>query len=271
MDRHDLYEICTQTPERDVELLRAIHGTHRPAGRESRGRSRHVVAARTLGEDFAGSAALARAWVRLVRGGRAIAVDHDPEPLARARGVRGVTARVADVRAVRTPVDLLVALNFSIGEWHDRKELVGYLANARRRLARGGLFACDLYGGDGAFQTGRLREVHRLEDGTRVRYEYEQREADGLTARVVNALHFTVEPPPGHARRQTWRDAFVYHWRLWSLPELREALAEAGFASSEVWSRFEHARDDRGRFHPLAIERGSDLPGDWCVFVVGRR
>src|SRR5262245_30903757 len=100
MDRFDLYELCTQTPERDVPLLRAIHG----------------AAPKRLGEDFAGTAALARRWLRTVRGGSAIALDRDREPLARARDIVGLRCVVADVR--RPPrglarVDLLVALNFS--------------------------------------------------------------------------------------------------------------------------------------------------------------
>ena len=29
--------------------------------------------------------------------------------------------------------------------------------------------------------------------------------------------------------------AFSYDWRIWSLPELREALADAGFSSTQVY------------------------------------
>ena len=31
------------------------------------------------------------------------------------------------------------------------------------------------------------------------------------------------------------RDAFRYDWRLWSLPELRDILNEAGFSSVDVY------------------------------------
>ena len=253
MDRFDLYELCTQTPERDVALLRAIHGG----------------AARVLGEDFAGTAALARAWVRAVRGGRAVAVDRDAEPLRSRAADARVRTIVADVRRVAARADLLVALNFSLCELHERRDLVAYLRHARRRLARGGVFVADLYGGEGAFEVGRQRERHRGPRGERVLYEFEQRSADALTGRVVDALHFEVA---GNGRRRTrLRDAFVYDWRLWSIPELRDALRDAGFAGSAVYSRFEHARDGRGRVHVRPLRDSRELGATWCVFVAARR
>ena len=267
MDRFDLYELCTQTPALDVALLRAIHGG----------------APRVLGEDFAGTAALSREWVRTVRGGRAIAVDRDPEPLARARDAvrlkgtarpRGVECVVADVRRVARKVDLLVALNFSWCMLHERRDLVAYLKRARRRLTRGGCFVADVYGGDGAFMRGKLREQRRGPDGERIVYEFEQREADALTGRVVDALHFEITPRRG--RRVRLRDAFVYDWRLWSVPELRDALHDAGFEKSEVHSRFEHARSGSGggggaSVHVRPLATSQELGRSWCVFVVGRR
>ena len=272
MDRYELYELCTQTPERDVLLLRAMHGA-RP---------------KVLGEDFAGTAALSRAWVRRVPAGSAIAVDRDPEPLARVgegRGASGVPnaqkapkihVRCADVLRERRKVDLLVALNFSLCEWHDRRDLVRYLAHARRRLRPGGLFVADLYGGEGAFTPGELEESHRGPQGERVTYAFEQRTADALTGRVVDALHFKVRELPrrGLTRRRgrkVLRDAFVYDWRLWSVPELRDALVDAGFGQTAVYSRFEHAVDARGRVHVRPISSSAELGGSFCVFVAARQ
>ncbi|MBM4013489.1 MAG: class I SAM-dependent methyltransferase [Planctomycetes bacterium] len=252
-DRHDLYEACTQTPERDVAFLRAIHGG----------------APRRLGEDFAGGAALSRAWVRRVRGGSAIATDHDPEPLARARGIARLACRVADVRSAAGRCDVIAACNFSVCELHERAQLLAYLRRARARLTRGGIFVADLYGGAAAWRTGTLRERRRLPDGSRVEHAWEQRAADLLSGRVENALHFTVTPPRARPRRL--RDAFRYDWRLWSPPELQEALREAGFTATETWSRFEHALDMRGRVLPLRHRRGSELADEWCLFLVGRR
>jgi hypothetical protein len=41
------------------------------------------------------------------------------------------------------------------------------------------------------------------------------------------------------------KNAFHYEWRLWTLPELRELLLEAGFSKVRVfWEEFEEGDDD---------------------------
>ena len=220
LDRHDLYERTVQSPEKVVAFLRELHGGD----------------PRALGEDFSGTAAVARAWVRSVPGGSAVAVDLDASVLERASGVPGVELVHGDVRTATDPaihrVDVLFVGNFSIGEIGERADLVRYLARSRERLHRGGLFVCDVYGGPSALRTGAIERSFWIEGGDRVRYVWEQREVDPSTGRVVNAMHFRVEREGVVV--QSIEDAFVYRWRLWSVPELREAMREAGFASTEV-------------------------------------
>lgn len=225
LDRHDLYERTVQSPEKVVPFLRAIHGS----------------SPRVLGEDFSGTASVSRAWVRLVPEGSAIAVDLDADVLERAHGhaTAGRLERIhGDARAATDPerhaADVLFVGNFSIGEIHERTDLVRYLARSRERLRKGGVFVCDTYGGPSAFRTGAVERSHWIEGGVRIRYVWEQREADPFTARVVCAMHFRLER--GGEIFQSIEDAFVYRWRLWSVPELREAMVEAGFAWTEVRS-----------------------------------
>lgn len=260
-DRHALYELCAQNPSRDARMLRAIH-----AG-----------APRVLGEDFCGTAALSRAWVALIPNARAVGVDHDREPLARARAqgtgvARRVKLRRADVMDARDPADLIAVLNFSIGELHTRPDLVRYLAHARARLNRDGVFIADTYDGSDAFLTGRIAQTVKLPPtpwgpGARVRYEWEQRHADIVTGRVVNAMHFTV-----HARggRQRIEDAFVYDWRLWSVRELRDAMTDAGFAVTEVYARTADATDADGNLYVRPVEDPLELGDSFSAYVVGR-
>lgn len=213
-DAQDLYERTVQDPRRAVALLRALHGG----------------APRVLGEDFAGSAALSRAWVDAIAEGRAYAVDVDVGSLARAPHPR-VDARVLDVRspevAALGPCDVVHAGNFSIGELSERAELVAWTRAARARLAPDGIVALDTYGGESAWRIGALERRRTEPDGREIRWTWEQRAADPRTARVVNALSFRVL-----REREVvvdLPDAFVYRWRLWSIPEIADALREAGF------------------------------------------
>lgn len=249
IDRYDLYEAAAQSPEQEAKFLRAVHG----------------ASPRALGEDFCGSGAVCRAWVDLDPSLRAVCVDKDDDALdaLRARATPEQAARMSVVRAdvlhATEHVDVLCALNFPVGYWHTRRELVAYLRHARTRLTPGGVFVCDIYGGANAFVCGESDE--ELRGG--VRYTWEQREADPTTGRVVNAMHFTL--PDG----RELRDAFTYDWRLWSIPELRDAMDEAGFASTEVHDRLGDAVDADGNLHVRPV-RGDELDDTFVVYVVGR-
>lgn len=250
MDRYDLYEAAAQSPEQEAKFLRAVHGG----------------GPRVLGEDFCGSGAICRAWVDLDPANRAVCVDKDPDALAalRARAGEARLARMTvfeqDVVDTAEPVDVLCALNFPVGYWHTRRELVDYLRVAHRRLTPGGVFVCDIYGGATAFVCGESDE--ELRGG--VRYTWEQRYADPTTGHVVNAMHFTL--PDG---RQV-RDAFTYDWRLWSIPELRDAMADAGFVRTEVYDRLGDAVDADGNLHVRPV-RGDELDDTYVVYVAARK
>lgn len=255
LDRYDLYELCVQAPDRDAALIDAIHG-NAPA---------------VLGEDFCGTAAVSRHWVTLPHPRQldrtAIAVDSDPEPLARAEA-EGVAIRRADVMEVDEAADAIFVGNFSIGEIHDRSGLVAYLKHARERLTPGGIFLCDIYGGADAYACGTLEDEMQAQSGEQVRYLWEQRSANPLTAMVIDALHFEVTPKDGEPYELA--DAFVYDWRLWTVAELREALLEAGFDEVEIYDRVDHALDDDGTVHVLPLSELDEVDESFTVFIVGR-
>lgn len=248
-DRYDLYEAAAQSPEQEAEFLRAVHGGN----------------PRVLGEDFCGSGAICRAWVSIDPTLRAVCVDMDDDALRALRGratpeqLERITIVRADVVDAREPVDVLCALNFPVGYWFTRAELVRYLTHARTRLNPGGVFVCDIYGGANAFVCGDSEE--ELRGG--VRYTWEQRDADPTTGRVRNAMHFAL--PDG----REVRDAFIYDWRLWSVPELREAMADAGFTTTEVYDRLGDAVDADGNLHVRPV-RGDELDDTFVVYIAAR-
>lgn len=269
MDTHDLYELCVQSPAHLVPMIRAIHA-HRPT---------------ILAEDFAGTAALSRVWCDTDPAAAAIATDLDAAALARATHPRITTIR-RDLRdpAPAThpgppPADAIFVGNFSIGYLHTRAQLLAYLRTAAARLTERGLFLCDTYGGASAFTRGVVERPHPIPPGrfpdappnARILYAWEQREADPLTAMVTNVLHFRLEHRDGtHAEiLREWPEAFTYHWRLWSVPELRDAMAEAGLTATQVYSTLPDAVDGEGNAYVEPIDP-EDLGDSFIVLIAAR-
>jgi hypothetical protein len=256
LDKYACYELCVQNPARMAPFLLAVHG-----GRP-----------RVLREDFCGTGGICRAWAAMKapasRPFRAIGVDMDPGPLARLRGAPRVRAVRSDVRRCHLTADIISATNFPIGYWHTRRDLVRYLRLCRARLHPGGVFVCDTYGGATAFTSGTLTRDIWIDGGVRIRYTWEQRESDPITGRVIDALHFRVDRAGDVLYEEA--DAFVYDWRLWSVPELRDAMSEAGFRSIEVHSELADAVDSDGRVYVRPLESGQELEESFVVLLAAR-
>jgi hypothetical protein len=265
LDRFDLYELCVQSPDYDSKMLRAIHG-HSPL---------------MLGEDFCGRCAISRAWVALDSKHRAIAVDRDAETLASAQSkdpgllsaalAGRITYVLADVMDARDKADIITVQNFSICELHRREVLVRYLKHARSRLARRGIFVCDIYAGSDCFFTGRIKRIVDGPGGEKITYTWEHRVADPLRAMVQNAIQFEVRGGSAGKKGLKLTDAFVYDWRLWSPPELADAMLEVGFSQVQFYPRFAEAVDDDDRYHVMPIEDSNELSDSFSVYVVARK
>jgi len=264
LDRFACYELCVQSPRHVSAFLRGVHA-NKP---------------RILREDFCGTAALSHRWIedaaRLGEPAAAIAVDLDEEVITRTRRVLPSSPSLqllcADSTKPTNPdpgCDIVFVGNFSIGYLHTRRELVDFLQLSRSRLARGnagfggGVFVCDTYGGASAFQLGSLTRKHPSRGREIIHYHWQHEDADPLTSMVTNSISFRVEID-GEIVHELPR-AFVYRWRLWSIAELREAMTEAGFASTEVYTDCNIAPGQTPR--PVAT---GELPADWIVLIVAR-
>jgi hypothetical protein len=133
--------------------------------------------------------------------------------------------------------------------------------------ATGSVFLCDTYAGESAFLIGHVHRNHPAPDGRLIRYTWEQRDADPLTGMVTNAIHFRVSK--GGVIEQEVNDAFVYRWRLWSVPELRDAMLEAGFATTEVYAKVADAIDDEGNVYIQPADP-AELDDSFIVLVAAR-
>jgi hypothetical protein len=216
MDRFHLYELCVQSPRHVVSFLHAAHG-NQPL---------------ILREDFCGTAAISRRWVdegrRRSEPFRAIAIDLDQPTLDFARFAAHTFASdiqflKGDCTAAAAPAhtagaDVIFVGNFSIGYIHTRAELLSYLRDSRDRLSRGnggfggGIFACDLYGGSGAFKLGGLHRRYTGPKGEQVHYNWVHEEADPIRGIVQNSISFRVIASDDTVTELPRE--FVYRWRL---------------------------------------------------------
>lgn len=253
-DRHDLYQRSVQSVGDEIEFIAARY-------REIRGRD-----LRRIREDFCGTAQMACAWAGAGKDHEAIGVDIDPEVLAWGREHNFNTLPAAarsrvcllqeDVLQVRTePVEAILAMNFSYWLFRERATLLAYFRKIRDALVEDGVLFLDAYGG---YEAPKVITEKRECDG--FIYIWEQAEFDPVSHRMACHIHFKF--PDGSKMKR----AFSYEWRLWSLPELKELLAEAGFRESQVW--WEGADEDgdgNGEFE--RVEVGEPDAG-WVAYLV---
>jgi hypothetical protein len=253
-DRYELYQRAVQEPEYDVGLIQRVFQRHR--GRP----------ARLLREDFCGTAHMACTWVAAHRENRAFGIDLDPEPLAWGRAhnvaklppeaqsrVKLVQGDVRDVGFERA--DVTLAFNFSYFVFRERAELLDYFRRARSGLQPRGIFFLDAYGGADAFRTGpETRELEGFD------YVWDQARVEPISHSVRNYIHFRF--PDGSRLSR----AFRYDWRLWTLPELRDCLQDAGFREVEFyWEGTDRKTGDgNGSF---TLRRAAEDDPAWVAYI----
>ncbi|MCC7408433.1 MAG: class I SAM-dependent methyltransferase [Phycisphaeraceae bacterium] len=263
-DKYALYQQAVQEPGHEVEFLGRLY-------RRLRRRP-----ARVLREDFCGTFAVCCEWVRIntARGCRAIGVDLDPRPLAWGRRhnlaklpksaqkrVQLVQADVKDRAEATLPgADILVAQNFSFWIFRTRKELREYFDAARSHLAPKGLFVLDMLGGHEVLVEDHQDE-HRLRGRHAATYVWDQARFDPITHHARFHIHFRFKDG------SELRRAFTYDWRLWSLPEVRELLAEAGFARSTVYWEGTNKKTGQGNGVYAPRQKAESDPA-WIAYVV---
>ena len=222
-DKYQLYQWAVQSPDHDAAWLAARF-------RHRRGRP-----ALHLREDFSGTALLSATWAGRGPHNTAEAYDIDPEPVrwGLAHNVKPLGAaaervqlRLEDARSPsQRPPDIRVALNFSYWVFKQRADLVGYFRAAYADLPPGSMFVLDTYGGPDAYHE--AEEPRQIEQG--FTYVWEQAQYWPVTGDYRTYIHFRFKDGSKLER------AFTYDWRLWGLPELKDALSEAGFTHIDTY------------------------------------
>lgn len=256
-DRHTLYEKAVQCVEAEVDFIDETF-------KALRGRTPEV-----LREDFCGTANTACEWVRRRRRNKAIGVDLDESVLAwgRAHNVASlgkaanrITLVADDVIKVETlPPDVIIAMNFSYWIFKKRQQMRRYFRRVLQALNNDGLFILDAFGGYDSF---RVTKDKTKNDG--FTYIWDQAYYNPITGDMRCHIHFKF--PDG----SRLKNAFSYDWRLWTLPEIQEVLAEAGFDRITVYwqGTDEDTGEANGEFEPASV---GEPDAAWIVYIVAQK
>jgi SAM-dependent methyltransferase len=259
-DRHLLYQYAVQDVESEIDFIEETW---------SELRNRPAV---FLREDFCGTANTACEWVIRDSSHHAIGIDLDKDVLEWGR--LNNLAALDDEQSERIDllnenvlttlpglVDIVLAMNFSYYLFTERDKLREYFANVLDGLVSDGIFFLDAYGGYEAPRV--LTELRECVDdqGNEFTYIWDQATFNPIDSCMTCHIHFEF---PDKTRMEK---AFSYHWRLWTLPEIREILYEAGFSKVDIyWEGMdEQTNEGNGIYTPSEI--GDADPG-WVCYVV---
>ncbi len=260
IQKYPLYENAVQTPDLHAEsfdeIFEEIHGKK----------------ATVLREDFCGTYRICMEWVKLNTNKTAYGLDLDPEPLSYGKRVhlkelspeqkKRVKAYRKNVLTVTTPkADVCIACNFSFFIFKKHDELVTYFKRVYQSLKPDSVFFLEMAGGAGMYEKTKERRRYQRNKKHWYTYIWDQKSFDPITHNGSYAIHFKM--PNGNL----WEDAFTYDWRMWTIPEIRDALLLAGFDDTYIyWDESDNEDPDIGIYSRR--EQG-DNDHAWIVLAAG--
>jgi hypothetical protein len=280
-DRHVLYELSVQCVEAEIDFVDETFA-------ELRGRK-----LRTLREDFAGTCNTSCEFVKRRKGNYAVGVDLDLPTLewGRERHIEGklkpaereritqLHENVLDVdatealRAMGAPdaeegLDAVLAMNFSYFILQERSLLRRYFERVRAALKDDGILFLDCYGGYESYSECEDDREIEPEADTGVEpftYTWDQHRYNPITGEMECRIHFSFDDG------SEMKDAFIYTWRMWTMPEIREVLIEAGFKSATVyWEGADEDNPEEGNGEYSPTEVGDADPA-WVCYIVAEK
>lgn len=257
-DRHILYQESVQDVEGEIDFVEQTF-------EEIRQRPMKI-----LREDFCGTMNTSCEWIRRGDDHEAVCVDNDEDVLAwgKANNVAKLKKKqqermdihCADVFEVKTkPVDAVLAMNFSYFIFEERAKLREYFKRVREALTDDGLLFLDIFGGYEAYQ-----ELEEPRECDGFDYIWDQDDFDPMSGHMVCHIHFEFEDG------SRLEKAFTYEWRLWSLPEIREILDEAGYSKVTVYLEGddEETGEGNGIFEPATR---ADADAGFLGYIVAEK
>jgi len=260
-DKFKCYQKSVQAPEHEVEFfIRAYRDCYRKTPY-------------SLREDFCGTFAVCCEWADSNKKRTAIGVDYCGETLQWGRdnnlselddeAQKRVRLIQQDVRKRNRPqVDVLAAQNFSFWIFKTRPEVVEYFKTARANLKSEGIMVMDMMGGGECF-TEDLTDKRKIKKGKKgFSYHWTQVSFNPINHDCEFNIGFKF------ADGSKIEKAFVYEWRFWSIPEVREMLVEAGFSESYVYWDVEQDEDEDSVYKRQEVAASDP---SWICYIVAKK
>ena len=255
-DKYFLYEQAVQCVESEIDFVDETFQKLRDRN------------AQTLREDFCGTINTSCEWITRRDTNIAYSVDIDAEVLA--WGKQHHIAKLTTDQAQRInvlnsdvlnvdiePVDTILAMNFSYWLLKGRAVMKNYFRRVYHGLKKDGIFFLDAYGGYESFQE--MEETTKCDGFT---YIWDQSHYNPITGDATSYIHFKFKDG---SRMQ---NAFSYHWRLWTLPEICELLGEAGFKPTVYWEGTDEDGEGDGIFSPTTE---GEADAGWIAYIVAEK
>ena len=256
-DKFHCYQKSVQTPEHEVEFFEQAY--------------RDVFRRKpySLREDFCGTFAVCCEWVASHNKRTA----HRRRPVRRNLAVgprsqscqadRGAAEHACDLieqdvrKRNRPPSTCWPRKTFRFGFSRRAKKSSSTSRSLASNLKAEGIMVMDMMGGGECYEE-ELVDKRTIKKGKKgFKYHWEQASFNPITADASFYISFKF------ADGSKLKRAFEYHWRFWTIPEVREMLAEAGFRESHVYWEIEDEDDPdldgtwERRDEPPAIPAGS--------------
>jgi len=260
-DKHALYLASVQDPIGDVERVSKIY------------QEIFNKEAISFREDFSGTFALSCCWVQsgLNRSAIAIDIDHETIEYGKNNYLKNMEKseqkrlEIIEGNAITEtePVDVIAAFNFSYCLLHKRSELLKYFKNCHASLEKEGMIIMDIFGGSDS----EILEVQERDIDNDIIapfvFEFERKSFNPIDRLAHYGIHFK------YSDGTEIKDAFTYHFRMWSLTELSDLLEEAGFSKILVyWEDSDDEGFGNGNFYQTKTEENSY---NWNAYLVGVR
>ncbi len=259
--KYELYEASVQDSQAELDLFQRAYTN--AFGKK----------ATILREDFCSTFLNSITWVKSKKDRIAYAVDMNPKPLAYGREVhysklnqdqkKRMITFCENVLSVRTPkADIISISNFSICFLKERDQMLQYFKRCHQSLKSKGAVVFDMLGGEDLPMPEEDSTPFKLPDGTKAKYFWEHATYNPINNHATFYIHYQIKGQKKQKR------VFSYDWRMWSLPELKDLLIEAGFSEVEMYWEGDEKRGSSGNGIFRKTKKAESCP-IWIAYIAG--